>query len=377
MWILTTRSPTGEPREYTLKPGKNTVGRKSDSDIVVADSSASRFHAEVHFEAEKNIVTLHDLNSTNGTFVNRVRLTQPTPLKPNDDIRIGECVINLVFNSPEPQPAFSGTRLFSRELLLESLDHHAVLMYEVARQLNMVMDIDTALREVSSLMKTAMGADKCEVILADRFDRLSELGFPTSIAKIAIEQRATVVIPDMAAESDQSASKSALLMKIRSALCVPVMSGEDIIALVYMYKTNLDARPFDQRDLQLAVAISHQAALTIQRMHLLQRINKEQGMRQLLQRFLSPPEAEYLMEEYQATGHLPTLTESWLTVLFADLMDSTGMAERMGVRRFGELLGRFYQDMTQIIFEHGGVLDKYMGDGIMAVFGMNQGQKDQ
>jgi adenylate cyclase len=59
-----------------------------------------------------------------------------------------------------------------------------------------------------------------------------------------------------------------------------------------------------------------------------------------------------------------------LTILFADISDSTGLAESLGPKRFGDILQQYYQGMTDIVFEHGGLVDKYLGDGIMAVFGM-------
>jgi adenylate cyclase len=225
------------------------------------------------------------------------------------------------------------------------------------------------LRQVSSLIRRTMGADRCEVITAEQFDKLSELGFPTSIAQMAIEQKATVIIPD--AETERL-GESASLYRIRSALCVPIISGEDTLGLIYMYKTDPESRPFDQRDLQLAVAISHQAALTIQRMQLLEQVRQEQRIRELLQRFLSPPEAEFILQDYMKTGRLPELAERKATILFIDIADSTELAEDLGPKRFGEVLARFYQEMTDIIFETGGLLDKYMGDGIMSVFGITE-----
>jgi adenylate cyclase len=379
MWILTMRSPVGEPREYVLRPGKTTLGRKSDNDIHLLDASASRFHAEIHYDPQANTIAIHDLGSMNGSFVNHERLVEPRPLAPEDEIRIGEHIITLTFRDTEVRPAIfpdtpTGTKPLTRDLLLESLDHHAVLLYEVALRLNTVLDLDTALREVSSLMKVSMGADKCEVVLSERFDMLHELGFATSIARQAIDQRVAVIIPD--AQSNPELGQSAILLRIRSALCVPVLTGEEVIALIYVYKSRPLSRPFDQRDLQLAVAISHQAALTIQRMRLLRRIRKEQRMRELLQRFLPPPEAEFLMQDYLQTGHLPEPAEQTLTVLFADIRDSTGLAERLGARRFGAMLGRYYQEMTDVIFSHGGLVNKYMGDGLMAVFGMSQKRAD-
>jgi adenylate cyclase len=254
--------------------------------------------------------------------------------------------------------------------VLESLDHHAVLLYEVASRLNTVVDLDTALTEVANLVKVPMGADKCEVILAEDFDRLAELGFATSIAHQALNQRSAVIVQDV--PSNPALGKSASLLRIRTAMCVPVISGSEVLALIYVYKTRPQARPFDQRDLQLAVAISHQAALTIQRMHLLKRVQREQVASQLLRRFLSPQEADFLLKDYLETGQLPELTERTLTILVADVRDSSGMAERLGARHFGEILGQYYQNMTDVVFKYDGVLNKYLGDGLMAVFGMTE-----
>jgi adenylate cyclase len=369
MWILTLRPSDGEPKEYTPKPGLNSIGRRSDVDIPISDISASRFHAEVHYDPTNDTLRLKDMGSTNGTFVNRERISQEIELHHNDVIRIGGYLINVTYIDPmvKKKPVKSGTRPLTRELLLESLDQHAVLMYEVSRQLNTVFDLETALHQVSSLIRRTMGADRCEVITTEQFHQLGELGFPTTIAQMAIDQRATVIIPDAEAEH---LGDSASLYRIRSALCVPIISGDDTLGLIYMYKTDPAARPFDQRDLQLAVAISHQAALTIQRMQLLEQVRQEQRVRELLQRFLSPPEAEFILQDYLITGRLPELTERKATILFTDIADSTELAEDLGPKRFGEVLGRYYQEMTDIIFEHGGLLDKYLGDGIMSVFGL-------
>jgi len=174
-------------------------------------------------------------------------------------------------NEAELVSALSKTRPLTRDLLLASVDQHAVLLYEVASRLNTILDLKTAIQEVAKLLLDAMGAEKCEVILSEAFDQLGELGFPTSIARQAIDQRSVVVIPDLAALSEQIPSQSALLLRIRSILCVPVIVEDIVAALIYVYKTDPAARPFDENDVQLAVAISHQTALTIQRANLLER----------------------------------------------------------------------------------------------------------
>ncbi len=70
-------------------------------------------------------------------------------------------------------------------------------------------------------------------------------------------------------------------------------------------------------------------------------------------------------------GHLPGLSNETASVLFTDIVDSTGLAERLGPIRFGELLDKFYQVLTEIIFEYQGII-RYQGDGVLATF-LSQG----
>ena len=57
-----------------------------------------------------------------------------------------------------------------------------------------------------------------------------------------------------------------------------------------------------------------------------------------------------------------------LTVLFADVRGSTGMAERSSALDFSVLLARFYELVTQAVRDEGGIIDKFLGDGVMALF---------
>ncbi|HEY61315.1 MAG TPA: FHA domain-containing protein [Anaerolineae bacterium] len=374
MWTLTIRSPSKAPEEYVLKVGRNTIGRKPDNDIVLPDVSASRLHAVIHYDDETDAIMIYDMGSTNGTYINRERLSRPQRLESGDIIRVGGTVLYINNrNTNEYSLGYMGTRELTRDLLLESLDQNSVLLYEISRQLNTVVDIETALKKVSSLLKQAMGADKCVVILADEFSNIRNLGFPVSIAKATIKKKTATVIPGLGTGEKREISDSTILLKIRSVLCAPVLAGDDVIALIYLYKTEPDSRPFDQRDLELAVAISHQAALTIQRTKLIEKIKNEQRVRQLFERFLAPKEVEIVLNDYIRTGSLPGLQERDAAVLIVDIENSTGLAERIDPKTFGEILDHYYQDVTDAVFEWGGVV-KYQGDGVIAVFGFVKDQ---
>ena len=370
MWSLLIRVPDEEPRDYVIKKPRTTIGRREDNDICIADPSSSRLHAEFVYNEIADSLRINDLASTNGTYVNRVRLMNSLVLKHRDIIRIGgtSFTVSLHTTGVKEQDD-TGAHQFTRELVLESLDHHAVLLYDVSRKLNTVLDIDTALTEVSSLMKMHLGADQCEVILADDFDKLSELKFPTTIAEEVIAKKSAVLIRDINESGYSKISNSSTFLRIFSVLCVPVVRGEDVIALIYMYKTDRSKRPFHHNDLQLAVAISHQAALTIHRMELISQVREEQRAKELFQRFVSPNEVHNLVEGFLSDGLLPGLIEREVTIMFAEIADSPQLAEELGAKKFGDLLNRFYWDVSDTVFTNGGVI-KYISDGIMAVFGI-------
>ena len=188
IWVLSIRSPWHEPREFFLPTGKVSLGRKPDNDIVIADESASRLHAEIVQDSGTDSLTIRDMNSTNGTYVNRERLVQPLQLKIDDQVRIGQHTLTVGRRERREgqnrTKGLPGTQPLTRDLVLESVDQHAVVLYEVAMRLNTIIELDTALKEVSDLARTALGADRCEVIPASRFDRLGDLGFQIGRAHV-------------------------------------------------------------------------------------------------------------------------------------------------------------------------------------------------
>lgn len=68
--------------------------------------------------------------------------------------------------------------------------------------------------------------------------------------------------------------------------------------------------------------------------------------------------------------------ERTLTVLFSDIRGFTGLSERLPPERLIALLGAYLEAMTAEILRHGGYVDKYIGDGILAVFGAPAARAD-
>ncbi len=91
VWV----KPDGRQQEIALRKAVHVVGRSTDCQIRIPNSSISRQHCEVVVGDDD--VLVRDLGSSNGTFVNRRKITQ-TPIAPGDLICIGELVFAVRIN---------------------------------------------------------------------------------------------------------------------------------------------------------------------------------------------------------------------------------------------------------------------------------------
>jgi adenylate cyclase len=106
---------------------------------------------------------------------------------------------------------------------------------------------------------------------------------------------------------------------------------------------------------QLATAFNHMTAGLAER----------DKVRDLLGKVVSPEIATQLLHSDLKLGG----EEREVTILFCDLRDFTGMSEKMAPTELLTLLNRYLDRMSSVIEKHGGVIDKYIGDAIMALFG--------
>ena len=341
MWRLNVNEPERDSYWVELNPGTTSLGRSSQNGIPLQDPSTSRQHAEIEWDKTKNNFVIRDLNSVNGTYVNRKRISSVVELKSGDSIRIGRAILYLSNESGELRKSITGTHYFTREVILESLDEHAVLIDEVAQKLNEALDLPAMRSEITLQIKRILGMEEVQVTLQSEFASLQDARALRSIQARTVEVTAT-------------------------QMYIPISESDQTQGLICLTRRP-DSRPFSHRDMGLAVAISHQAALTLNRLRLLEKNREQERIRELLLRFVSPVEAEYLLKDYLKTGALPELVEQKVTTLFLDISNSTGIAERIGAKSFASLLTRYYRDATDIVFRYGGII-KYMGDGIMAAF---------
>ncbi len=91
--------PDGSVISHDLTDEKTTIGRVADNELQINDASVSSSHAEINLE--DGALHLHDLGSTNGTFVNGEQVADAV-LRHGDEVRFG--TVETVFHGEEEVP---------------------------------------------------------------------------------------------------------------------------------------------------------------------------------------------------------------------------------------------------------------------------------
>ena len=90
--VVVVRSDTQAGLDFTVTDA-TVLGRSDEADIVLDDPYASEFH--LRLVASEEGLTLHDLGSTNGTYLNGRRVTAPTELRRGDAVQVGKTVMEI------------------------------------------------------------------------------------------------------------------------------------------------------------------------------------------------------------------------------------------------------------------------------------------
>jgi adenylate cyclase len=430
---------TYDGRRYSLqiKKEKITIGRSPDNNLILSEESISRHHAEI--KEMKDGYLLTDLGSYNGTKVNEKSI-QSVLLKHNDKIKIGltsliflarkkdelslEDPLVLTIDSDyekehkEVLKSLSDSgAIDSKELLvsleamktskeaaisalpektqaeLERRNKVLFVLYEISRQLNTIHDFRELLKIIMDLIFMVISADYGFLVLIgdgtedqlipvvvkyrgnQEKDKRELKASQTLIHKV-IHGKVAILTSNAMADSRFDGAKSLFIQKIRSAICVPLWRKDKIIGVIQLDSIRFDNQ-FNQDDLELLKAIGSQMAMIIEQASLNEQIREEEIMRSRLERFHSPQVIEMILKGSQETkDNVMEPKDLTATILFTDIIDFTQLAERISPRETNIILNQYFSTMTDIIFSYDGTLDKYIGDGLMAVFGAPMERED-
>ena len=393
----------GRAKIFELDMNELIVGRGSDAGVVLEDGRASRRHACITRSQSK--FAIRDLNSGNGLFVNGERVSERV-LAHGDVIQIGHSKLVFDETAGSSEVRFAeqeadqlailvrrledatslatvpvsnaGTPAVEKEL--EGLRRKArilTLMFELGKSLKGTILLEEVYRQVCSLLLEVCTADQVLILEIDENGGLKvayeakgkgnaiRRTVSRTITRKVIEERVTLLSTNASNDPSLDKGQSIVLQQLQSVLCAPLVVREQVQGLIYLDQAKVAA--FSSDDLDVVNAVAAQAAIALENVHALTRQAREAEARAAYSRFLPAHVVEDLLkspEKLRLGG-----TNQVATLLFADVRGFTRMSASMEPEDVVGMLNDYFGEMTEIIFEHGGTLDKYIGDGLMAVFG--------
>jgi adenylate cyclase len=410
---------TAGDQTIDLEPGRTlVVGRAVTSDVPIYDPTISRKHAEISLTSAG--VRVKDLGSSNGTFLNGAKITEGDA-GASDVITFGKVAFKVAeVAPPSHRPATPSSQVSAdfgsrspggtivRQLPVstsggvpaiveekaaggshvkvggqsqaERQQKKLSLLLEISKELSKEQELDRLLDKVATVTFDVMAVDRVSILLHD--DRTGELvpqvsrsrmgdasaarHVPQSIARKVVQDR-VAILSDNTAADDRFKGKSIVIQSVRSAMCTPLMGSEQKVLGILYVDNQTAIHSFGDEDLDFLIAFASITAVAIENSRRGERLQRELLVLSNFQRYFAPSLIEQITQQEGAIALGGTKRP--VVIFFSDIRGFTSMSETMSPDSIATLLTEYFTEMVDIVFEHGGTLDKFMGDAIMALWG--------
>ena len=305
MALLITLQGPDAGRKYPLAGECNVLGRQYDSHICLTGKAISRQHAQIL--CRDNAFFVEDLDSSNGTFLNGIRLGAhaPTPMSHRDTLQIGTYVFALRLDNGLGQLTPTESNVVCAEkvsalTLNQSLygqdpAHKLQVVLEIAQNLGRTLELDPLLDKLlEQIMRLFPQSDRSLVVLYEG-DKLmvraqrsrggrDETAIPYSrtIVRSALEEGVGLLSEDVQADQRFVGTETVTNMGLHSVLCVPLITQEGRRLGVIQIDRFRRGAGYRVEDLQLLTAVGLQVAVVLENVELHGQLMREERLHQEL-----------------------------------------------------------------------------------------------